>query len=82
MQELWPVRRGLGSRAPSWWVQDPSLSLPEVGPGLTWHSFEFSSEEGIRDTLERTELGRTHPQGLRRDSTESQASHPIPYSQL
>lgn len=30
----------------------------------SWRSFEFSSEVGAVDTLERTELGRTRPQGL------------------
>lgn len=29
-----------------------------------WYSFEFSSEVGAADTLERTERGCTHPQGL------------------
>lgn len=52
-------------RTPSQWVQDPpTIPVPNWGLGLTWRSFEFSSEVGAVDTLERTELGRTRPQGL------------------
>lgn len=56
----------LGSRGPpSGWVQGPSpFSGPNLEPGLTWNSFEFSSEVGVVDTLERTEHGCTRPQGL------------------